>query len=110
MATETADARASHIRGLTVTTLASIAGILAAIGSSVVTAGAADPATSTTGTFVVVAAVLVQFPILEALGRAGLVAVDVQDFGAKDYLYVVFMTFSLWFVSWTVLLTTETTF
>jgi hypothetical protein len=110
MATETADARASHIRGLTVTTLASIAGILAAIGSSVVTAGAADPATSTTGVVVVVAAVLVQFPILEALGRAGLVAVEVQDFGAKDYLYVAFMTFSLWFVSWTVLLTTGTTF
>ena len=110
MATETADARASHIRGLTVTTLASIAGILAAIGSSVVTAGAADPATSTTGLVVVVAAVLVQFPILEALGRAGLVAVDVQDFGAKDYLYVAFMTFSLWFVSWTVLLTSGTTF
>ncbi len=110
MATETADARASHIRGLTVTTLASIAGILAAIGSSVVTAGAADPATSTTGVVVVVAAVLVQFPILEALGRAGLVAVDIQEFGAKDYLYVAFMTFSLWFVSWTVLLTTGTTF
>ena len=44
------------------------------------------------------------------LGEAGLVAVDVQEFGAKDILYVAFMTFSLWFVSWTVLLTTGTTF
>jgi len=110
MATETADPRASHIRGLTVTTLASLAGILAAIGSSVVTAGAASPATSTTGLYVLAAAVLLQFPILEALGRAGLVAVDIEEFGAKDYLYVIFMTFSLWFVSWTVLLTTGTTF
>jgi len=110
MATETADARASHLRGLTVTTLASLAGILAAVGSSVVTAGAADPATSRTGLFVVVAAIAVQFPILEALDRAGLVEVDLEDFGAKDYLYVIFMTFSLWFVSWTVLLTTGTTF
>jgi len=110
MATETADARASHLRGLTVTTLASLAGILAAVGSSVVTAGAAEPATSRIGLYVVVAAVVVQFPILEALGRAGLVEVDIEDFGAKDYLYVIFMTFSLWFVSWTVLLTTGTTF
>ena len=110
MATETADARASHIRGLTVTTLASLAGILAAVGSSVVTAGAADPATSTVGIAVVGAAIVVQFPILQGLGEAGLVAVDVQEFGAKDILYVAFMTFSLWFVSWTVLLTTGTTF
>ena len=110
MATETADARASHIRGLTVTTLASLAGILAAIGSSVVTAGAATPETSQTGIYVLVAAIVVQFPILEALGRSGLVAVDIEEFGAKDYLYVIFMTFSLWFVSWTVLLTTGTTF
>jgi hypothetical protein len=38
------------------------------------------------------------------------VAVDVEDFGAKDYLYVLFMTFALWFVGWTVLLTAGTTF
>ncbi|MFC6940059.1 hypothetical protein ACFQE8_08805 [Salinirubellus sp. GCM10025818] len=110
MATETVDARASHIRGLTVTTLASLAGLLAAIGSSVVTAGAAEPATSQTGLYVLVAAIVVQFPILQALGSTGLVAVDVEDFGAKDYLYVLFMTFALWFVGWTVLLTAGTTF
>ena len=110
MATETVDGRASHLRGVTVTTLASLAGILAAVGSAVVTAGAADPATSTIGVAMVAVAIVVQFPILQALGESGLVAVDVQDFGAKDYLYVLFMTFSLWFVSWTVLLTTGTTF
>ena len=110
MATDTVDGRASHLRGLTVTTLASLAGILAAFGSTVVTAGSANPATDTTGLFVVVAAIAVQFPILQALGRSGLVEVDVEDFGAKDYLYVIFMTFSLWFVGWTVLLTTGTTF
>jgi hypothetical protein len=44
------------------------------------------------------------------LGKTGLVAVDVEEFGAKDYLYVAFMTFSLWFVSWTIILTTGTTF
>ena len=74
-----------------------------------VTAGAADPATSQTGLYVLVAAIVVQFPILQALGRAGFVAVDIEDFGAKDFLYVIFMTFALWFVGWTVLLTTGTT-
>jgi acetyl-CoA acetyltransferase len=110
MATDTVDGRASHIRGLTVTTLASLAGLLAAVGSAVVTAGSASPATDQTGLIVLVAAIVVQFPILQALGSVGLVAVDVEDFGVKDYLYVLFMTFSLWFVGWTVLLTTGTTF
>ena len=103
MATDTAERRAAHVRGLKVTTLSSIAGIGAAVASSAVTAGMENPATSDTALLVVLGAILVQFPILKLLG------VDVDDFGAKDYLYVGFMTFSLWFVSWGVLLTANTT-
>jgi hypothetical protein len=103
MATDTAERRAAHVRGLKVTTLSSIAGIGAAVASSAVTAGMENPATSDTALLVVLGAILVQFPILKGLG------VDVDDFGAKDYLYVGFMTFSLWFVSWGVLLTANTT-
>lgn len=33
------------------------------------------------------------------------VGVDVNGFGAKDYLYVVFMTFALWFITFAILLT-----
>jgi len=105
MATETADERRAHIRGVTVTTLASVAGIAAGIVSQVITAGA-DPgvaASSNTALYVLVAAILAQLPILQVLG------IDVEDFSPKDYLYVAFMTFSLWFVSWGVLLTTRTT-
>jgi len=102
MATDTAERRAAHVRGLKVTTLSSIAGIGAAVASSAVTAGMENPATSDTALLVVLGAILVQFPILKGLG------VDVDDFGAKDYLYVGFMTFSLWFVSWGVLLTANT--
>ncbi|SEO03511.1 hypothetical protein SAMN05216388_1007108 [Halorientalis persicus] len=103
MATDTAERRAAHVRGLKVTTLSSIAGIGAAVASSAVTAGMENPATSDTALLVVLGAILVQFPILKGLG------VDVDDFGAKDYLYVGFMTFALWFVSWGVLLTANTT-
>jgi predicted aconitase with swiveling domain len=105
MATETADERRAHIRGVTVTTLASVAGIAAAVGSQVVTAGA-DPnaaASNTTALYILVAAILAQLPVLQVLG------IDVEDFSAKDYLYIGFMTFSLWFVAWGVMLTTRTT-
>ena len=35
--------------------------------------------------------------------------IDTGDLSAKDYLYIVFMTFSLWYVTWAILLTTGTT-
>ena len=97
MATDTLDGRAAHIRGLTVTTLAAVMGVAAALVSSMVATGAAD----TLAVYVLAGAVLVQFPILQLLG------IDVEDFSAKDYLYVAFMSFSLWFVCWAILLTTE---
>ena len=104
MATDTAGRFSPHMRGVTVTALASIMGIVAAVASSVVTAGAATPATDPKGVFVLGGAILVQFPVLRAVG------IDVEDFSTKDYLYVAFMTFSLWFVCWGILLSTETTF
>ena len=99
MATESVDGWSAHMRGLTVTTLASIAGVAAGVVSAAVTAGATDR----TGLYVVAAAILVQFPVLRLIG------IDVEDFSAKDYLYVAFMTFALWFVSWGILLTAGTT-
>ncbi|MDY6779994.1 MAG: hypothetical protein SV760_05520, partial [Halobacteria archaeon] len=42
-------------------------------------------------------AVVVQKPFLPYLGK--------DEMSTKDWLYVAFMTFDLWFVSWTVLLT-----
>ncbi|WP_247006456.1 EMC6-like membrane protein [Halorientalis litorea] len=98
MATDTADKRAAHLRGLTVTMLACVAGI----GAAVVSQALAASATDTTALYVVVGAIAVQFPILQVVG------IDVNDFSTKDYLYVAFMTFSLWFVSWGVLLTAGT--
>jgi len=96
MATETVDRRSGHHRSMVVTTLASMMGVAAAMVAEFVLA--ASP-TGNTGVLALAGAVLLQFPVLHLAGF------DVEEFSTKDYLYVVFMTFSLWFVSWTLLLT-----
>jgi Zn-dependent protease with chaperone function len=73
-------------------------GIVAAYVSEFVLA--ADP-TATVALFVLVGAILVQFPLLQVAGF------DLEEFSTKDHLYVAFMTFSLWFVSWTLMLTVQ---
>lgn len=99
MATETADRRAAHRRGVKVTAIASLAGILAGLLSSVVASGASDRV----GVAVLFGGILV------GLGLMRVVGVEVEEFSTKDHLYVTFMTFSLWFITWTILLTTNTT-
>jgi uncharacterized membrane protein len=99
MAAETLDERASHIRGLTVTSIATLAGVAGAVVTTAIAAGATD----TIGVAVLGAFVLAQFPLLSVMG------IDTGDLSAKDYLYIVFMTFSLWYVTWAILLTTGTT-
>jgi len=98
MATESVDRTSGHHRSVTVTTLASVMGILTAVVSEFVLA--ADP-TATNALFVLTGAILVQFPILQIAGF------DMDEFSTKDYIYVAFMTFSLWFVAWTLLLTVQ---
>ena len=96
MATDTAEGMSSHMRGLTVTTISALAGIGAGVAANEITAGATDQLAIP----ILVAAIVVQFPILKVLG------VDIDDFSTKDYIFVAFMTFSLWFVSWGILLST----
>jgi len=93
--------RASHLRGVTVTAVATLAGVAAAFVSAAVLG---MEATDTLGLAIVGALVVAQYPVLKALG------IDVGDFSTKDHLYVGFMTFSLWFVTWTILLTNSVTF
>jgi len=95
MATDTADGMSSHMRGLTVTTITAIAGIGAAFASNAVASGATD----TVALLVVLAAIFAQLPLLRGIGILD------DDFSGKDYLYISFMTFALWFVSWGILLT-----
>ncbi|MFB6151916.1 MAG: hypothetical protein ABEJ40_08940 [Haloarculaceae archaeon] len=103
MATETAEedeAWDPHLRGMTVTTIASLLGLLAGVASQAVAPG--QPGNQV-GQFIVAGAVLVQLPLYAVMG------IDVADFGVKEHLYIAFITFSLWFVTWGILLTTGAT-
>ncbi len=82
------------------TAVATLAGVAAALASSAYLGSAA---TDRLGLAIMGGFVLVQYPVLQAFG------IDINGFSTKDHLYVVFMTFSLWFVTWTILLTTGVT-
>ena len=97
MATETGDGMSSHMRGVTVTTISTVAGLLAGVVSAVVTSGPKD----TLGLTIATAAIVAQLPLLYVLG------IDFREFSTKDTLYVAFMTFVFWFISWGLLLTTS---
>ena len=99
MSTETVEERAGHRRSLTVVSLTTLSGIVAALLSATL----ASAATDTIGLYPLAGAIVIQLPVLRLLG------IDVEDFGIKDNLYVAFMTFALWFVTWTILLTTGAT-
>jgi hypothetical protein len=98
MATESSRGFPDHLRGVTVTTLASLAGVAATAVSSVVVGMDAAAATSEISLLIVAGFVLAQYPVLWVLG------VDVSEFGVKDNLYIAFMTFALWFLTYAVLL------
>ena len=99
MATDTAEEGwDDHLRGMTVTSIASLLGIGAGIASTAMASGPTD----NLGLYLLGAAIIVQFPLYMGMG------IDVDDFGAKEYLYVSFITFSMWFISWGILLTAGT--
>ncbi|MFB6159962.1 MAG: hypothetical protein ABEJ61_02160 [Haloferacaceae archaeon] len=100
MATETTGGLSGHMRGVTVTTVACLAGVAAAVASGVLVGTTPAAASDSRAVAVLAAFVLVQFPVLQVVG------VDVADFGAKDHLYLAFMTFTLWFITFAILLST----
>ena len=100
MATETQTAMTGHLRSVTVTTITVIGGVVAGVLSAYVAEGATDQI-----------GLAILFGVLLAnLGAMRAVGVDVSEFGAKDHLYNAFMTFSLWYVTWGVLLTSGVSF
>ena len=98
MATEAIEQRSAHIRAVTVTALSSLAGIGAGVASSAFAAGASD----VVALVILAALILIQFPLLSVTGV-------VDEFSTKDKLFIGFMTFCLWFVTWGILLTTGVT-
>jgi hypothetical protein len=92
----------SHFRSVAVTSLAALAGIAAGVLSAMQVGVAPEAATDLMGLYIFAGMTLVQYPLLYGLG------IDVEEFSTKDHLFVAFMTFSMWFVTWGILLTAGT--
>ncbi|RAW44153.1 hypothetical protein DQW50_15835 [Halorubrum sp. 48-1-W] len=93
-----------HTRSVVVTTICCLAGIAAGVVSAVYVGTDPADAADTMALVVFGAFVFLQYPVYSVFG------VDIADFGVKDNFYVAFMTFTLWFISYTVLLTSAVTF
>ncbi|MCU4743886.1 hypothetical protein OB955_16820 [Halobacteria archaeon AArc-m2/3/4] len=106
MSTESISDRHEHVRSIGVTAFAAFVGIGAAIASSMLTGdlAPAEAASDNRALLIVFAAIFVQFPLIKAIG-----IYDDDEFGVKHYLFITFMTFSLWFITWGILLTSEYT-
>ena len=90
-----------HTRSVVVTTICCLAGIAAGVVSALYVGTDPADAGSTIAVLIMGVFVIVQYPLYTVIG--------VGDFGVKDNLYVAFMTFTLWFISYTVLLTSAVT-
>ena len=91
----------SNLRSLRATGTSTIVGIVAALVTHLLSSGPSD--------------ILFSIPILIAslflgLGIMQLLGVNVSAFSKKDHFYVSFMTFTMWFVTWTLLLTANVSF
>ncbi|HDR73158.1 MAG TPA: hypothetical protein ENN85_04520 [Methanoculleus sp.] len=97
------DKRAAHNERIIRTAIACMMGILAGIASFIF-AGQVDPATGSQpnaiiGGLILLAGIVFQRHIFM------IAKIDYTALGGKDWFYQAFMTFSLWFISWTLLLT-----
>jgi hypothetical protein len=84
---------------VTVTTAACLAGTVAALVSAVIVGTSEAAATDVRALMVLAGFVFLQYPLFRVAG------IDVGEFSTKDHLYVAFMTFALWFMTFTILLT-----
>jgi len=85
-----------HLRSVVITSVTAMGGVVAGVAS----AGLAESATDQIGLAIMIGMLLVNLAVLRAIG------IDIAEFGGKDHLFNAFMTFSLWFVTWGVFLTT----
>ena len=103
MATETTAGLSDHMRGVTVTTISCFAGIAAALASAFFVGTTPEAAGDTLAVLIMAGFIFIQFPIFKLVG------VDVSEFGIKDNLFVSFMTFCLWFITYALLISSAVT-
>jgi|TARA_B110000116_G_C16736166_1_gene536166 hypothetical protein len=89
--------RVAHIRSLRATGASTLFGIVAGILTSLVASGPSD----------ILSIVPLIAGLLSGLFVMQILGVNVSEFSTKDHLYVAFMTFTMWFITWTLLLTTN---
>ncbi|WP_339105660.1 hypothetical protein [Haloterrigena salinisoli] len=108
MSTESISDRREHIRSISVTALAALLGVatgfvsMMLVGDVSSVEAASQAANDTRALMLVAGAILAQFVLYDFTS-----IYNDDEFGPKHYLFIVFMTFSLWFVTWGILLTTE---
>lgn len=104
MSTESISDRREHIRSISVTALSALLGVGVAFATLWLAGDwAGDPeavATDTRGVVLVLTAILAQFVLYDFTSIYG-----EDEFGVKHYLFIVFMTFSFWFLTLGILLT-----
>ncbi|MFP8956522.1 hypothetical protein ACLI4Y_07325 [Natrialbaceae archaeon A-CW3] len=107
MSTETMSDRREHIRSIGVTAVACLAGVGAAFGSEALTAGESlDAAATDPLTYLLVFGLIgLQLFLLPTIG-----VYDDEEFGIKHYLFISLMTFSFWFITWGIMLSTGASF
>lgn len=96
MATETTERFTGHTRSVAVTSVTALGGVVAGVASARVAASATDQL----ALGIMVGMLFINLAIIRVMG------IDISEFGAKDHLFNAFMTFSLWYVTWGVFLTT----
>lgn len=100
MSTVTLSDRGEHLRSIGVTSSSALLGVAAALLSYVQLGASGDAATNSTALAFVFGAILVETVAVRAAG-----IYDEDDLGFKLYLFISFMIFSFWFVTWGILLT-----
>ena len=100
--TEASSGPTQHQRAVIVTTGATLLGMIAGVASMLfaTTGGSPPEPDNLLGFGMMMLAVVVQFPLYSLLG------IDSDDLGTKDQIYIFAMTFIMWFVTWSIFLTT----
>ncbi|WP_254861681.1 hypothetical protein [Halovivax gelatinilyticus] len=100
MSTTTISERGQHLRSVGVTASCALFGVAAGVISYIEIGETAADAGSSLGLAIAVVAILIQYAIIKVSG-----VYDEDEFGFKHYLYISFMIFAFWFVTWGILLT-----
>jgi hypothetical protein len=102
--TEREEAYSQFTRSVIVTVSATLFGLAAGIGATLFATemvGSTPQPQDLSGVAILAACVLAQYPLYSALG------LEPENFETKTNLYVFAMTFFMWFITWTLLLTTR---